>query len=120
MIQILPISEDAITGFCREKGIENHDNAPLRGYTAAQGSETLGWCLVAEGEPCVILGVQADDPQLGDGLLRAALFPCFEGGKKGYRFAGTPKCPLPAGYAVRGEGELSRLFAPCGERRKEG
>lgn len=119
MIQILPVAREDLGDLCREKGIEAGD-APLRGYTAAQGQERLGWCLVAEGEPCVILGVGAEDPLLGDGLLRAALFPCFEGGAKGYRFAEAPGCALPEGYVLRGEGELSQLFAPCSERRKDG
>ena len=118
MIQILPLPGETLGDFCREKGIAL-PGAPVRGYTAAQGEELLGWCLLAEGEPCVILGIQAEDPLLGDGLLRAALFPLFEGGGKGYRFAEPPGCSLPEEYTLRGEGELSALFAPCSERRKD-
>lgn len=118
MIRILPIPGEAVAGFCREKGIPL-PGAAVRGYTAAQGEESLGWCLVAEGEPCVILGVQAEEALIGDGLLRAALFPLFERGAKGYRFSQAPGCVLPEDYMLRGEGELSALFAPCWERRKD-
>ena len=117
MIRILPVPEESLPGLCREKGL-SPGGAALRGYTAAQGEEPLGWCVAAAGEPCVILGVEAQDPQIADGLLRAALFPLYQGGAARYRFESTPGGPLPAGYVLRGEGELAELFAPCGERRR--
>ena len=117
MIRILPMEPDRLAALCREKEIDPGD-APLRGYAAADGEETLGWCLAADGEPCLILGEEAEDPQVGDGLLRAVLFPFRQAGRKGYRFARPPKGPLPAGYALAGEGSLGELFTPCSERRK--
>lgn len=115
MIQILPVPPHLLPGFCREKGIQS--SAPLRGYTACQGDVSLGWCVVSEGEPCLVLGVEAEDGLLADGLLRAALFPLYEGGAEGYAFRKEPAIPLPERYVTTGEGKLSELFAPC--RQKE-
>ena len=66
MIQILPVPAERLPTFCREKGLQSP--APLRGYTACQGDCSLGWCLVAQGEPCLVLGVEAEDSLLADGL----------------------------------------------------
>ena len=115
MIQMVPIPREELAAFCREKGIAPGDQL-LRGYRAFAGEETLGWCVAAEEEPCLILGVSALDPQLGDGLLRAVLFPLYEEGIKGYRFACAPLGSLPGEYVLQGEGELSRLFIPCSEK----
>ncbi len=118
MIQILPMGKDRLAALCQEKNIRPGE-APLRGCVAAAREETLGWCLAAEGEPCLVLGLEAEDPHVGDGLLRAVLFPLYQAGRKGYRFACTPGGPLPAGYALQGEGSLDELFTPCSERRKD-
>lgn len=80
----------------------------------------MGWCAVAEGEPCVILGLgtEAGDPEVADGLLRAALFPLYRRGRREYRFDVPPGCPLPGRYAVAGTDSLETLFAPCEEEKE--
>jgi len=118
MIEILPIRAEQLPGFCREKGIVPPEGAALRGCAVRQGETSLGWCLAAAGEPCLILGVEAEDSQLADGLLRAALFPLYEGGRRQYRFASPPSLALPERYVTAGPGELSKLFAPCSERKE--
>ena len=118
MIQILPVPAVRLPAFCREKGRQSP--APLRGYTACQGDCSLGWCLGAQGEPCLVLGVEAEDSLLADGLLRAALFPLYEGGTRQYRFAAPAAAPLPERYVTAGCGELSELFAPCCQKEEKG
>ena len=87
----------------------------LRACTAEEGEALLGWCAVGQGDPCPILGAAADDPDVADGLLRAALFPLYRRGRREYRFAAPPGCPLPEGYVTHGIGALAELFAPCTE-----
>ena len=117
MIQILPVREGELPDFCRERGLPETEG--LRACAARQGEILLGWCAVEAREPCSVLGVEAEDAVLADGLLRAALFPLFERGARGYCFSQAPGCVLPEDYMLRGEGELSALFAPCWERRKD-
>lgn len=114
MIQILPVPQEKLPDFCREHSLRPE---PIRAYTAEEGETFLGWCAVGEGEPCIILGlgVEADDPDVADGLLRAALFPLYRRGFQGYRFAVPPGCPLPGRYTIAGTGSLGSLFAPCSE-----
>ena len=107
MIQILPGPAERLPTFCREKGLQSP--APLRGYTACQGDCSLGWCLVAQGEPCLVLGVEAEDSLLADGLLRAALFPLDEGGARQYRFAAT---------SPQDAGSFRSFLPPAARRRK--
>lgn len=113
MIQMLPVPSSELPDFCRQRGIDS--GAPLTAYTAAQGDAVLGWCVVAKEDPCLILGVEAEDSALADGLLRAALFPLYEAGAKEYRFAVPPPLPLPERFLTAGPGELAQLFAPCGK-----
>lgn len=112
MIQILPVPPETLPDFCREHGLKS---VPVRAYTAVEGEEPIGWCALGEGEPCPILGAEADDPDVADGLLRAALFPLYRRGCREYRFNLPPRCPLPERYAVAGTGSLAELFAPCTE-----
>lgn len=116
MIQILPVPQEKLPGFYQEHGLEG---PALRVYTAEEGESSLGWCAVGEGEPCPILGAQAEDPDIADGLLRAALFPLYRRGCREYRFAVPPDCPLPERYVTAGAGTLAELFAPCTEGRQE-
>lgn len=115
---MLPIPKEDIPALCREKGLEL--SGPLRGHAARQGGLSLGWCLVREGEPCLILGLEAEDPWVADGLLRAALFPLYESGAKGYAFREEPAVPLPERYVRAGTGKLSELFAPCCQKEEKG
>lgn len=112
MIQILPVPSETLPDFCGE-----HDLAQpvIRAYAAEEEGFSLGWCALGEGEPCPILGAEADDPDVADGLLRAALFPLYRRGYREYRFVVPPRCPLPERYAVTGTGSLAELFAPCTE-----
>lgn len=118
MIRILPIPPDDLPAFCREKGVSAA--GPLRGCTSCEGETPLGWCLVAEGDPCLILGVEAEDGWLADGLLRAALFPLYEGGAGTYSFREPPSIPLPERYDTTGTGRLATLFAPCKKEEDKG
>lgn len=113
MIQLLPVPPAELPAFCRLRNLP--DTAPVAACTAVQGDTLLGWCAVARQEPCLILGLEAEDAALADGLLRAALFPLYQGGAREYRFAVPPPLPLPERYAAAGPGELAQLFAPCGE-----
>lgn len=117
MIQILPVPGEELTAFC--KAHLPGRSGPVRAYTACQGKEPLGWCAAAPGEPCVILGVEAEDALLADGLLRAALFPLYEGGARQYRFSAPPPIPLPERYVTSGAGELAALFAPCSKQKED-
>ncbi len=114
MIQMLPVPPERLPDFCREH-LPGH-TGPVRAYTACQGTVPLGWCAVGPGEPCPILGVEAEDPFLADGLLRAALFPLYEGGAKQYRFLAPPPLKLPDRYVTAGTGALAELFAPCSKQ----
>ena len=114
MIQILPVREGELPDFCRERGLPETEG--LRACAARQGEILLGWCAVEAGEPCSVLGMEAEDAALADGLLRAALFPLYQEGTAGYRFLKAPSCPLPGGYVTSGEGSLTELFAPCDQR----
>lgn len=118
MIQILPVPSQSLPDLCREHGL---GSAPVCAYTAEQEGTSLGWCALGEGEPCIILGlgVEADDLDVADGLLRAALFPLYRRGCREYRFAVPPDCPLPERYITAGTGSLAELFAPCTEGRQE-
>lgn len=115
MIQILPVPSEALPDFCREHNLEG---TPLRAYTAQEEESSLGWCAVGEGEPCIILGVESQDPEIADGLLRAALFPLYRRGYREYRFAAPPALTLPERYVTAGTGSLGSLFAPCSEGRQ--
>lgn len=114
MIRILPVLSEELPDFCREHSL---GAVPLRACTAEEGETSLGWCAIGEGDPCTILGlgVEPSDPDVADGLLRAALFPLYRGGCRSYRFAAPPDCPLPERYVTAGTGSLGSLFAPCTE-----
>ena len=112
MIQILPIHPQVLPDFCLEKGLD--DDAPVWGYMAAQGTTLLGWCVVAKDDPCSILGLEAQDKEVADGLLRAALHPFYEEGIRGYRFKELPGLALPSSYVIAGVGRMDDLFTPCG------
>ena len=112
MIQILPIHPQVLPDFCLEKGLD--DDAPVWGYMAAQGTTLLGWCVVAKDDPCRILGLEAQDKEVADGLLRAALHPFYEEGIQGYRFKERPGLALPSSYVIAGVGRMDDLFTPCG------
>ena len=111
MIQILPIHPQLLPELCREKGLD--DDAPVWGYIASQGSSLLGWCVVAKDDPCRILGLEAEDKEVADGLLRAALHPFYEEGVRCYQFKALPPMALPSRYIIAGVGSLGDLFAPC-------
>ena len=113
MIQILPVPPEGLSDFCREHSLEGQ---ALRAYTAQDEENALGWCAIGEGDPCPILGAKAEDPDVADGLLRAALFPLFRRGCREYRFAAPVNCPLPKRYVTDGTGTLAELFAPCTNR----
>ena len=115
MIQILPIHPQLLPELCRGRGLD--DEAPVWGYMAIQGKELLGWCVAAKDEPCRILGVEARDKEVADGLLRAALHPFYEEGIREYRFKELPGLPLPSAYIIAGTGRLEDLFSPrCGHQ----
>ena len=114
MIQLLPVPPAELPAFCRLRNLP--DTVPVAACTAVQGDTLLGWCAVARQGPCLILGLEAEDAALADGLLRAALFPLYQEGTAGYRFLKAPSCPLPGGYVTSGEGSLTELFAPCDQR----
>lgn len=116
MIRILPVPQEKLPEFCRERSLEV---VTLRAYTAEEGDNSLGWCAVGEGDPCPILGVAAKDPEVADGLLRAALFPLYGRGYREYRFAAPPALTLPERYVTAGAGSLEALFAPCTEGRQK-
>jgi hypothetical protein len=112
MIQILPIHPQVLPDFCLEKHLD--DDAPVWGYMATQGTTLLGWCVVAKDDPCRILGLEAQDQEVADGLLRAALHPFYEEGIQEYRFKDLPGLPLPSRYMMAGVGRLADIFTPCG------
>ena len=111
MIRLLPVPPDRLPDLCRGKGLDQ--SGGVTAYAAWQGEGLLGWYAIGEGDPCPVLGLEAEDASLADGLLRAALFPRYRQGAKGYRFHCPPACPLPKGYTTAGEGALALLFAPC-------
>ena len=113
MVTILPLPGELLLELCGELGLD--DDAPLWGWTASQGSRLLGYVIVAKDEPCRILALQAEDRELADGLLRAALHPFYEEGIREYTFPTPPNLLLPSRYVVMGHGSLEALFAPCGE-----
>lgn len=115
MIQILPVPSESLPDFCREHSL---GAVPVRAYTAEEEESSLGWCAVGEGEPCPILGVESRDPEVADGLLRAALFPLYRRGYREYRFTAPPALALPERYVTGGTGSLAELFAPCSEGRQ--
>lgn len=114
MIQILPVPSERLPDFCREHRL---GELPFRAYTAEEGDHFLGWCAVGEGDPCPILGlgVGTSDPDVADGLLRAALFPLYRRGCREYLFPAPPGLLLPRRYVTTGAGALAELFAPCTE-----
>ncbi len=110
MVTILPMTHGILIELCDQLGLTA--DGMVWGYTAAQGSELMGYCVITEGEPCEILALQAEDKYVADGLARRALHPFFEDGVKEYTFRTPPDIAMLPEYIIIGNGSLEKLFTP--------
>ena len=110
MVTILPLTPDILIELCDKLGLTAE--GLVWGYTASQGADLLGYCIVTEGDPCQILALHADDKYIADGLCRRALHPFYEDGVKEYTFRQPPDLPMLPDYVIIGNGSLEKIFTP--------
>ena len=113
MVMILPLPPELLRPLCEEIGVDSEDM--VWGYAAADNSKMAGYCIVADGEPCTVLALEASDKYVADGLLRKALRPFYDSGIREYQFDRIPDCPITPDYIIAGRGSLEKLFRPCCE-----
>ena len=85
MIRLLPVPPDRLPAFCRGKGL---DPSGATAYAAWQGERLLGWCAIGEGDPCPVLGLEAEDASLAPkNMLPLALATSIDALAVGVGFA---------------------------------